>query len=405
MNKKMLFVSLLFFIVSFIASGCWDRQELDRIAFVLTFGVDQDSPEDEYIEMTMLIGRPMAKEESGSTGSGESPYYLVTNKEKAPSTAQAGLMDFTARQMNLHHNLAVIFGRQTAENGLEPFIDRIIRCRECRPETYVFVYNDKAKEFLKEAKPRLEDLPSKALVGLMEDTEGPFFAHPIRVIDFIKDFLAEGKDPFAPLVEIKKDLRETVKNNENGEDNGSENDEENTEEEISDAGEILISGMAVFREDKLVGIIKEEEASGALWIMGKKTGRFITEHSEVGSITISNVSGDSSINADFVAKNRLVIEISTKGNISDWPLLRKDLNRELLESVEKSMEEKIKEEIDKSLKVLQELKSDIFGFGQHISRHHPHDWSELKDDWPEIYKDLEVEVTVSAKIERSGFIR
>ena len=55
-------------------------------------------------------------------------------------------------------------------------------------------------------------------------------------------------------------------------------------------------------------------------------------------------------------------------------------------------------------KAQHELKTDIFGFGEHIHRKYPKVWNELKDDWDTEFEKLQVNFIFDTKIKDVGLI-
>ena len=59
--------------------------------------------------------------------------------------------------------------------------------------------------------------------------------------------------------------------------------------------------------------------------------------------------------------------------------------------------------VNKTITVTQDkYDSDIFGFGSLIHRKEPKYWKTVENNWPEQYKDLEVQIKVKSKIRRKG---
>jgi spore germination protein KC len=62
----------------------------------------------------------------------------------------------------------------------------------------------------------------------------------------------------------------------------------------------------------------------------------------------------------------------------------------------------IEEEINAALTKAQDWGVDIFKFGDEFHRKFPQEWSELEGNWDEIFKELEVNVEVIAKLSQVG---
>ncbi len=387
----------LFLAGSLLLAGCWDRHEIDHLAFVLAWGVDQPRSGDE-LQITGVVARPavLAGMERGGLmgGGGEKPYYLVKNRSKALNLALAGIVDFTPNQVDLFQVSAIILGEDYARNGVRQMVDFTLRSQEGRPTTYLFVTKGKAADFLAKASPKLKSSPAQALSGLMEATEGPFTAFPVQAYQFAKALLTEGKDPVVPVVEIRG--KAAPENQEGVGPTGNS----------TDAQEIRITGLAVFRKDRLQGTLEGAQARGVLWGLGKKLRRFTIESPRQGETTISNITLKKRLAADVRDPQhlRLTLAVTAKGTVADWPRLKDRFDRQLKEELEKAMAAKIEREIRDSLKKVQkEWRSDVFGFGENLSRHHPQVWRRLKDNWPQVYAGLEVNIVVKPELATTQF--
>jgi len=56
------------------------------------------------------------------------------------------------------------------------------------------------------------------------------------------------------------------------------------------------------------------------------------------------------------------------------------------------------------LKKSQKWEADIFGIGAEFQRSMSSYWKDIKDNWDEIYRELEVEVNVTSNIRQFGLL-
>jgi spore germination protein KC len=64
----------------------------------------------------------------------------------------------------------------------------------------------------------------------------------------------------------------------------------------------------------------------------------------------------------------------------------------------------IRGEIGAALAKAQELKTDIFGFGELIHRSNRQEWRKMKDQWDQIFPRLQVEMDIRCVIHSVGLI-
>jgi spore germination protein KC/spore germination protein len=80
------------------------------------------------------------------------------------------------------------------------------------------------------------------------------------------------------------------------------------------------------------------------------------------------------------------------------------VNPEAFQKLQKLEEEVIKGEVEAALKKSRELNADIFGFGDIIYEHYPKKWEVIEKDWNKKLKNIQIDISVDAKLRRSGRI-
>ncbi len=73
------------------------------------------------------------------------------------------------------------------------------------------------------------------------------------------------------------------------------------------------------------------------------------------------------------------------------------INRDLAAMIEKN--------IRRTMESLQELKADIFGFGEELYRSSPRDWEKVSQVWDELYADATLEIRAEVTVRRTGLSR
>jgi spore germination protein KC len=76
---------------------------------------------------------------------------------------------------------------------------------------------------------------------------------------------------------------------------------------------------------------------------------------------------------------------------------------EEIKKVEEAIEKSIKEEVENSLKTLQEkYQADVVGIGKELERQKPKEWEKVKDHWEEVFETLPISIDVQINIRRIG---
>ena len=101
--------------------------------------------------------------------------------------------------------------------------------------------------------------------------------------------------------------------------------------------------------------------------------------------------------------NKAKIKISGKGKIIENNCKMDLENPETIKTIESD----ISKELDKTIKdvsylVQKKYQTDVLGYGKIIHKKQPKTWKKIKNNWDEIFKNLEIETDYNIKIENQG---
>lgn len=175
-------------------------------------------------------------------------------------------------------------------------------------------------------------------------------------------------------------------------------------------GVIKVGDIGVFRSDKLIDWVSREESIGLAWLtdhvehsvisfpcsdQGAKVQKS-TFQVEYSSTKISPViAGDSiKIKADIDARG-ILNETGCNLNLS---------KPENIKRLEAQIKKQIQQDIAASWKIAQEMKADVFGFGEKINIRNPRKWKQLERHWPDKLQEVELASDIRVKVRRTGMI-
>ncbi|WP_194841372.1 Ger(x)C family spore germination protein [Salinibacillus xinjiangensis] len=371
-------VYLLIFCL-FVLTGCWDRVEVNDLAFVTATGIDKI--EENKFRAAVQVPLPGNMGGAGSSGGGggsggESPFYVDSGVGRNIRESNDDLQQRMSRKLYFSHRRVIIFGADMAKAGFKKSLEVIIEQPQSRLSAYVLIAKGKAIEVLN-ATPHFEPFSSETIREMAKSSFG------ITVKDVLNDVEKPGKDPVIPIVETAKTQ------NGDGED---KNDE------------VMVNGAAILKDDKLKFFANDEEALGAFWLL---------EESPEKNYTFS-VGDNKEINVSIDEKN-LRHTYSVLGGVPSFSLTldveaavmqnEADIDMDNLDSYElaiDSMEKKIKKEIDALLDHSTSEGIDVYGFGWHLYRHDNRQWEEKwADNWSSTLKKMEIDVQVNATIQET----
>lgn len=380
---------IILIILTIFLSGCWSSKEVTDLSIAMGLGIDKD--EEGYSVTVQLINPSDISTQIPSTRTGVT-IYKSTGKTIFETLRK--LTKKSPRKIYLSHLQTIVFGEDFAKEGISNALDFFSRDHELRTDFYMLVAKDsKAEDVLKVLTP-LEKIPALNMYKSLEMSEKAWAeTYHVELDDLISTLLSDGKNPVLTGINLTGDLsRGTSKEN---------------VERIQSLATTSIDNIAVFKEDKLVGWLSSDESKGYNYIDDNINSTIINvpcSKEEVISVEIirSKTKVKGSVEE---GKPQIDIEVKSEANIGSVECDIKLLETENVYNLEKKVEQKIKEQMEKVLKVAQKkYKSDIFGFGEAIHREDPKAWKELKKDWNEKFSNMSVNIDVDLKLRRLGTV-
>ncbi|MFJ8236168.1 Ger(x)C family spore germination protein [Ureibacillus sp. NPDC094379] len=383
MNKCLFSILIL----SLFLTGCWDRRELNQLAITLAMGIDK--VEDEY-QVTAQVVVPSEVSMKGSTGS--TKVTLYTARGETVFEAFRKMTKDSPRKIYPGHFRMLVISEELAKEGIAESLDLLSRDWELRPDFYVVVAKDITATEILNVTTTLDTLPASKMFNSLKTSEIAWAGtKSVSLDELIQDLISDGKEAVLTGINL-------VGNKKIG------SSKQNVET-ISPAARIQYDNLAIFKEDKLIGWLTEEETIAYSDITNsvKSTVRSLSCNNE-GKVAIEVIQFKSKIKGLLKnGKPEVNININAEGTVGavECKINLTDLGT--IEELEKKFEQDVKDNIYKTLDTLQkQYKADIFGFGDAIHRSNPKEWNKLKENWDEEFSNLTTNVEVDMKILRTG---
>lgn len=381
--KRIVCLFLKVTIVSFIAlnlTGCWNNVELDKIAIVMGIGIDKTTQIGE-VDMTVQVANTKTLK-SSSTDIGSKTIGDYFNLESTGDTIFNIVSDFSKRsnrKLFFAQNQVIILSRGIAEEGLEKCIDFFCRDSETRSLVWVLICDKTANEVL-DIKSDFESIPSRGINELVKQQQYNSQAPMVDLHKFASRLMSKTTSPIAPLIKVSVEGNKKI---------------------------VYVSGTAVFKQDKMIGEMNEKETRGMLWVIGEvKKGIIVTaDPGSNNKVSLEIICASSKIIPEIEnGKINMQIMIKEEGNLGEQSDSNDLANPKVIEVLEKNKESIIRNEVMLALKKAQSLDADVFGFGEAIYQKYPKEWKNMKENWNEIFKKINIDVVVDAKLRRTGRI-
>jgi Ger(x)C family germination protein len=360
-----------------ILTGCWDRTEINDLAFVMATGIDKG--EKNKYRFSVQIPLPSSMGGSGSSGggggtSGEGPFVVLQGTGGNVRQGMEDIQTRLSRKLYFAHRRVTIVGEDLAREGIIPAMNAILIQPQSRVSTFVLIAKGDAVKLLT-AQPRMEQFSGEAIREMAKSSIGQ------TVKDVLLDSNRPGKDTIIPVIEPT-----------------------GTIEKEKDGKEILMSNFAVFKGDKLRFITSRQEAIGIMWLLEQMTKKTLTfSVSKDQEMTVQIIDNHLKPNMKVVNGNpAFSLKLRVTGILlENEPNLRIE-DPDTYHLIIRKMENEIKSQVNSVLEHAHSVGADIFGFGWYLYKHHHKAWqNKWKDGWETQLPELKVDLSVDADIQRT----
>ncbi|WP_312099351.1 Ger(x)C family spore germination protein [Niallia sp.] len=390
MKQTNLFIIIIF--SSLLLTACAGKREINDLALVMGVGIDKGS-KDGTIKVTAQVSRPGdARGQTGApTGQSGETTWNVEGEGESIFEAIRNLTAISSRRVFWAHNFIIVINEEVAKEGIGDIIDFFTRNPELRMRTLIALTPDKASEITATIT-SLEVIPGEALSKLFRYTNISTLAPHTEIKDLLAAYLSDSTEPILARISLEERKIDSLK-----------------PEEGAKLKQVELSGAGVFNNDKLVGILQADELQGVILFRDKiDSGVVVVACPKEPKSEISVELNKQKFDVDPIYKNNevsfnaklnatvTVVEAGCPFSVSD---------KELVEKLEKAVEAKLKEDINKSIsKIQKEYKSDVLELGKVFQNEYPYEWKTMKKDWANIFSTAEVNLSIHANVESGSLL-
>jgi spore germination protein KC len=374
--------ALALFALLVLLAGCWNRRELNSLQIVVGTGIDLGRQG--RVRLTAQFVNPGGVRASAGglgSGSGGGPEAFFTLSAEGWTIFEAvrNLVMASERKAYFAHNQVLVVSEEAARRGIQPYLDFFARGRETRTTTYLFVSRGKAEDLLK-VRGETEKIPALSLAAVADVARTTGRTEAVMVHDFLNRLVSGTTDSVVTTVAVRRQ-------------DGEER--------------LLVGELCAFKGDRLVGHLTPTESRGYLWITGRMRS---------GAIVVSGPGGKGKVSFESIHATGRIVPKLDRGRVRMTVEVHDDCalvgtagsarvaTPEDLSALEGRKVEVIRRDIRAAVRRTQELGTDLFGFGEAVHRRYPQAWRELKPRWEQVFRRLEVEVKVTARIVSTGLL-
>ncbi|WP_240416393.1 Ger(x)C family spore germination protein [Paenibacillus periandrae] len=373
----------IYIFIWILTTGCWDRKEVNDLAFVMGAAIDQKG--EGLLELSVQVFIPKAEGGGSASLGGTSPkggqeQTMVRSAEGVSvADAMSHLQEKLPRQVFWGHNEVYIFGQARAQQGIREDVDYMLRSPEPRERANVFVSKGMGKDTLRLIPP-LERNSSEVLREISKFHTGL----QVTIKELAEMLTGDANAAALPYIVIlppepDKQPNQTI---------------------------AYIQGSAILKDGKMVGKLDSLAARGILWLKDELKTSVITvapSHSK-GSVSLRMIRSNTQLHPSIVnGVWHMDVHIETEEDVQQNTTGISLMEPEWVKTIEISVDKLIENRVKRALQPAQErFHSDIFGFADAFHRKYPKDWSKAKANWSDTFSKMEVRIISRSHIVRPG---
>lgn len=363
-----------FLLLLFLLSGC-GKVELTTASIPLAVATD-------YKDNKFFISAQIANPQSPEKATGTAPQFkVITASGRTFSEAVRNTsLYFSTIPLWSQSQLSILGEEMAKKKGVSTTIDFLVRNRYVRKNNLLLVTHNATPEQVLNVKPYLESytvLAINRLLRIQETTLGIYT--PTEINDLLKSLSNPGIEAIAPMITVQK---------------------------IGAEEQVLLDGMAVFKDDKVIGSLNEEESRGFHLMRPKtNTGGLFPVHSPLNQeewITLEISRSKAKTKTIIEGQNvRVKISLEVEGNFYEQSGTGNLFTPEMFSQVEHAAEQELQRQMIMCIRKAQSLNSDILGWGYSVYRKNPELWEKLAVNWDEQFPAIPYELEVKFELRRS----
>ena len=361
-----------------LLSGCWDSKTIQDVNYIVALGFDYK--EGEYrVYAQMLDFANVAKQEGG--GGTKASIWIGEGKGRSVRQAMVSLYDTAQQLVFWGHVSSFVFTESALRQGVDQFVDALIRYREMRYTQWVYGTKEPIQSLLNTV-PFFHLSP---LSSILSEPEGNYeqhsFPEPIRLNRFIADMREPGRTVLLPAIGIDKKV---------------------WKKDGKPDPKLLLNGLFLIQNGTNVTWIERSHLLGLQWLNNRAEAIQLSLYE--GKRKLAQLTMDSSkhVSKAKVQEGTIVLdlEIQTSGRIAE---LYEEME---LEKIRKLAEEKVRAEITQTFEYARRKKVDVYR-GEYILYHDRfRAWSELTGNGNRREIPIKLgKVNVRVKVTQSGMYK
>lgn len=367
MKKRALAVCLLAAFLALSLAGCMQAVRLKERAIVQAVGVDYA---DGLFTLTIRYFVPEGSGGQEAFDASKSNNNLIRSQGETMTQAVEEAARLYGRQVFFGSNRLIILGEELARSGIRKVVDYFNANHQLDPSVYIFLADGDAAKIV-DGKMESAQMEQMAMTATKHShIDGG------TMMDIVTR-LEEGRGAVdVPILKLEGD-------------------------------EVRIEGSGLFRNQKLVDKLSEQEIRGILWFNGKAEKNVVVVELDDGrKASLEIISSSSKKRPRIDSAGQLVFDVEIRADSTLREVLSDSsgtVTTELVPQIRLAQEAKIRLMVHQAIeKAVVENHTDILGLGASIRKTLPEFYEANKDRLDEVIAGARFEIGINCNISRIG---
>lgn len=375
-------------------SGCWDKIEINRRAFVSTIVIDigenideqeelkklrsnEVFKEDEYKKISVTFGIPDISQLGPDKGGSTKEEYI---KVEALSMQEAisQLASKVSRSVDIGQARLLIISDEILEypEVVKEVLDFFNRRPDLNRMMLTLVAKGKAEDYTKFTPP-LEKNIGSFITGIMENSTKNSSILPMRLNELLIELYQYGS---VVVPSIEYDKEETDK--------------------------VALSGVSLIKDYKLVGDLTPIETATLEILRGTIRGgkETILKDGHPIEFEIRGIDRRIGLVDDKDPKKlKFKIDVDLEGQLKGYYISNNMFTQEELKKIQDSFNDVIERKNERLARIIQEEYGvDVIGLREYTEKFKPDLYKRIGDNWDEVYRNATIDLNVTTQVRRIG---
>ncbi len=383
---------IITFLMISTLTGCSNYRDLNEVALIIAVGIDKPIEQEKGYRVTFQVVNPSAFSNNASSNTGL-PLINYTIEGDSLFDAYKKSSAIIPRENVVSHLSLIIIGEELAKEGIYTIFDLFERGKQTRPNMPIYIAKETSAEHLLSLIEPVESNPSKSIISTSENNKKMYgIAEAKPMFEIIEILSSEGKE--LTITGIR---------------HSNENDEKDASGNLQKINPSVmeVDGIAIFNKDKLVRWLNGRIARTAQLLLSQaqSTSFPLTCGNNREEKLLTITTRHSKTHLSTKVKNGQIllnVRMSLKGEISEANCHLDYTDPTTIKDLEERLVKDVRSQIQEVFDLTQKQGTDIFGFGEKLSKSNPTYWKKHKHEWNDLYTEAKLSVKIEASIETTG---